>query len=232
MKKITVLILFLLLSVATFAQIKPFKLGFRVAPSVTWLSPNNSNIESNGASFGFAWGLNGEVTLTKNYFVLLGAEYSYFNGSLNYDGLLINDDGTLAMGNLDRKYHLQYIDIPIAIKLRTNDFNNYRFFGQLGFITSFNIRARADDEFFNESDGALNPNLSQDKKNINSEITLMRESLLVGAGVEYEIDHSLSLIFGVNYKSGISNILKGEDQIGKDLSAFGSLIELSISVVF
>ncbi len=127
---------------------------------------------------------------------------------------------------------MQYFEVPLAIKLRTNDFGDFRFFGQVGLTTAFRLKARSDDKV-TDAAGATVDALTYDKNNISSETTFLKESMLVGAGVEYLIDKSLAIIIGVNYNGGITNMLKGKNSVtGSTISASPSFFELSLSVVF
>jgi len=219
MKKIALsLILLIFIGVESFSQVKPFRFGFKLAPNIAWISPNSEGYKSEGAAFGFSWGFVSDISLTENYFIKTGFEMDYMGGKLSYPYLL-SVDGDNSEGQLTRKYDLRYITFPLTLKMRTNQFGKIAYYGEIGFSLSFNLSAKGKDSFEANSG---NGNYTSEG-DISDDITLMKGSLIIGGGVEYFIDSSTSLILGVSYNNGLSNILSGHNTIKTDIKQKGHL---------
>ena len=125
-----------------------FRFGLKVSPSVAWLGPdktkfNDLSVESGGAKIKFGYGLITEFVLAKNYSFLTGVEVNYAGGSINYKdansvSYKLNNDTTIFLKS--REYKQQYITIPIALKLNTNEIGYMTYFGQIGVDASFKIK--------------------------------------------------------------------------------------------
>jgi hypothetical protein len=236
MKKALILFgIFLLVGNYGFSQIKPFRFGLKLAPNFAWVSPDSEGYEKDGASPGFSWGFISDFTLTENYFIGTGFNMNYLSGKINYpDKIEIIEDGDTAQyeGTMKRKYNFRYIEIPVTLKMKTNKFNELQFYGQIGFSAGFKLRAKAEDNFTYKSDG--NYQSQSANKDVSEDVTLVKGALLLGGGVEYYLDQSTSLIFGLLYSSGLSNIMKGENNLDSSIQekALLSHIEITVGVIF
>jgi hypothetical protein len=124
---------------------------------------------------------------------------------------------------------LKYIDIPVLIKMKTNDIGNFRFFGLIGVQPGVRIGSRAKDSF------SAGPTVTytKDWHNIDSQTKLFRLSMVIGAGVEYPIDNSTAIVAGVNFINGFSDVLKNKNAVTSEgHKALPNAFELSLGVVF
>jgi len=227
MKKIA-LILFLsgLVAITSVtAQSKPFRFGIKLSPSMGWLKPNTEDYESQGVDIGFGWGFMCDITLTDNYFFATGFDMEWNYGGLEYPDIYESDTVMLT-----RDYKLKYIDIPLSIKMKTNQFNKLAFFGQLGLAPGFRIGATADDSY-RFSDNSIEEDT---KRDITDDINLFRTSVLIGAGTEFYLDESTCIVASLSFKNGITNVLKGTNAIDKSLNekAHYNGLSLNIGVIF
>lgn len=230
--------LLILLSLSSQAQQKPFKFGFKLSPAISWLSPDAKNYEGNGSDFTFSWGLIADITLMENYYLATGFNVSYFSGKLKYPEIATLETAGVPMdytGEMQRNYHLRYIEVPMALKMKTNELaKNLKFFGQIGINTGFNIRAKSNDEFNGTNPITGKYSYGENKVDIKEETTLVKASLLVGAGTEYVIDESVSVVMGINFNNGFTNILKGSNNVDSsiDAKAVPYYFELNLGVIF
>jgi len=228
-----VLVLFIF-NTQLFAQQKPFKFGFKIAPAISWMSPDAQDYESGGSAFTFAWGFISDFTLMDNYYVSTGFNMSYFQGKLSFPHSCEYENVTYD-GTMDRTYNLRYIEVPLSLKMKTNELiENFQFFGLIGVNTGFKIRSKANDYFrgFNE---ILNDDYSysEEQVDIRDETAAVKASLLVGAGTEYVVDESISIIFGINFNNGFTNVLKGENNSnGVEARGIPYYFELNLGVIF
>jgi len=237
MKKIILLMgICLLVSSMAFSQTKPFRFGLKLAPNLGWVSPDSEDYERDGTVPGFSWGFISDFTITENYFVGTGFNVNYLNGKVNYPfnmDIVEEGDTTNYNGTLSRKYNLRYIELPVTLKMKTNKFNEFQFYGQIGFSLGFNVKAKAKDDFTYQVDGGEYESES-DEREISDELTLLKGALVLGGGLEYYIDESTSILVGITFSNGLSNILKGENTVDPSIKqkASPSYIELTLGVIF
>jgi len=135
---------------------------------------------------------------------------------------------------LSRKYNLRYIEIPVTLKMRTRRFSDMAFFGQLGLNTGFNIGAKSKDQFeYTNEDGEL-ISLNEEENEIKDQINLLNASFIIGIGLEYFVDESISIIAGINYLGGFTNILNNSNTVDPTIEEKAQLqsVEFVIGVIF
>lgn len=237
MKKITVLLTLvsLLIVHTAVSQVKPFRFGLKVAPAITWVSPDSEDYENKGAQAGFSWGFISDITITENYFFGTGFNVNYLNGKISYPYQLVmvnGSDSTTQTGTMVSDMKLRYIDIPLTLKMKTNRFDNLQYYGQIGFSLAFNIKAKAEETFQYRVSG--NYMSETNERDLTDETTLLKASLVLGGGIEYYIDNSTSIIVGITYYNGISNIMKGYNTVDEDVKqkATPHFIELTLGIIF
>lgn len=210
------------------AQKQSIKLGLKVSPNIAWMAPETKHYNYDGITGGAAIGLVSDFYFAKNYAFSTGFSFSFLNGKLTYnDSLSINTNQ--LYGQMDRKYKFVYLDIPYMIKLQTNTFGRFSFFGQIGFSTGFRISAKARDEFI--------PVTGAESVKENSSITfstsLIRQAVIFGAGLEYHLDVNTRIFIGVNYSNSLNNILTGHNSAsGLNEKAQLNFVELNLGVLF
>lgn len=232
--KFILILLLIFTHLSLSAQQKPFKFGFKIAPAISWMSPDAQDYEAGGGGFTFAWGFISDFTLMDNYYISTGFNMSYFQGKLIYPHSLENENITYD-GTMSRTYNLRYIEVPLSLKMKTNELmDNFQFFGIIGVNTGFKIRSKANDEFKGYNN-ILNDSYSysDEQVDIREETAAIKASLLVGAGTEFVVDESVSLIFGINFNNGFTNVLKGKNSSnGVEARAVPYYFELNLGVIF
>jgi hypothetical protein len=212
------------------AQYKPVLFGLRIGANMGWVKPNVEEYSSEGVMAGFTWGFIGEFFLMENYAILTGFDVKFSGGKLEYPSMMkIDDDTVYTNGQLHRKYNLKYIEIPLCMKMKSAISDKITVFGKIGLGTSFRLNAKATDDFV--YDGG---EVSDSKKNIDDEIALMRESLIIGGGMELKIKESTALIFDFTYDNAFTNMLNNDNPALPDVTpkAIFNFIELGAGIVF
>ena len=217
MKKILSIALgLMLISNLTAQDDKKVRFGLSTAPSLNWYKTDLATISYDGLGIGFQWGLDLEYRLSDNASIYGGLKLSNDNGKLAFReqdsvGYRLNDKDEFVADTaknfnilLNRRYRANYVSLPIGIKMKTNEIGYMTYFGQFGLITSVRTGAKAYDDI--KAD--LTDLLKKDKLNIDEEMQLFRLQLSVGAGAEYNLSGSTSIVFGVNYNLGFTNVLK------------------------
>ena len=203
MKKLIVILFFSLILSQTYGQTKDsgVRFGLSLSPQVSWLSAGDNGIQGNGSYFGFSYGLLVDVLIPTNYAFATGLLISYDGGKLTYlDSTKFNSfpNSTYPAGtNVD--YRIQYIEIPLSMKLRTNQIGYMTYFGQFGLQGGIAIRSRADID-------ALDDQLDVAKADFGKDITPANLGLLLGAGLEYELSGNTALMASLQFVNGFIDV--------------------------
>ncbi|MDO9256498.1 MAG: porin family protein [Bacteroidales bacterium] len=211
--KITLVLLLSLYTFAVKAQSSSFNFGLKAAPQISWMKPDTDGYKANGAKIGFAWGFIADFNFTENYSIGTGFNMLFNGGKLTFSD---------ATGTVNREYFLKYIEVPLTLKMRTNEINGTKYFGRIGLGTAFKIGAKKEDEITNAE--GIKTNIA--KSNFDG-AAFVRESLIVGVGAEHEIAEGLKLGLELTFNNGFTNILTE-----KDVKATPNFFELAFSVIF
>ncbi len=223
------------------AQDKAIKFGLKITPGVNIYIPDDpKDMAKDGGVLNFAWGGAVEFSLGENVAIVTGLEVLTSGGKIQYldtagyafsdgDVLEINKDGSFTddISGLSLNYYLlntrrfraNYVNLPVALKAKTNEIGYLTYFGQFGLTTSINTRGRAND---NITDMATGNTLDQSDLSIDNEVAPVKFVLNVGGGAEYNLSGSTSLVLSAHYNHGFTNVIKGTSKhlIDKNGAAF------------
>jgi len=193
MKKITLLSFSILFSLISMAQ-SSFQLGFRGTPNISWLKPDSKNVDADGAVFGFNYGVIADFNISDRYSFSTGVESATTGGKLNLKDIATSTE-----------FKMKYVEVPLSLKLKTNQIGYITYYGQFGVGLGINYDAEA------KFSSSLK---SQTDENFNDHINLFRGSIIMGLGAEYNISGNTSIVFGLTFNNGVTNIF---NKNGKDL---------------
>jgi len=233
MKKLAIFLLFSLVC-TVFAQAQnKFRIGIQASPALSWLSTDNKNINGNGANLGFKFGALVEYDIAENYSFIGGANLAFnHGGTLKYNngGLYwpsVTSDNLPDGVNL--KYNLQYVEIPMGIKMRTNEFGLFRFYAELPVFTLGFATKRIGDI---KSAG----NSNREKENIKKEVKGFTVSWGFGIGTEYDLSSTTKLVGGFAFQKSFVDLTENSGKIGgtvtDDSKAAMGALALKIGVIF
>jgi hypothetical protein len=186
-----------------FAQ-STVRLGAHIDPIFSWFSTKTSQIEKDGARLGYNGGLIVEYYFAPNYALVTGLNLTLLGGNL-----LFTDSVDISTGDGDHviipagttvAINANYISIPAALKLKSNQIGYFTYFAELGLTPHINIGSRASSE-----GNAL------DKDNVSKEINAINVSFFFGGGIEYNIGGQTSLVGGIFFNNGFTDILSAND---------------------
>ncbi len=231
MKKITLSLFVALLLTMNMIQAqdqKTFVLGLNFSPSIDWMTPSSDKYASDGVMLGYSYGIDMDFSIAHSprYFIHTGIQLKRSGGMLNYkDSMVVSTGESLRYVDLSRKYKVDYIRIPAAFKLKTNQFGRFTFYGMFGLDFDIRTRARANDDY---------KNLGVTKENIgiNKDAALFRMGLLMGAGTEYTISGNTKAYGGIHFSNGFTDVLTGSNVYGVKENALGKYVELTIGFLF
>ena len=231
MKRIVLgLILFSFLIINnSFSQQKPVLFGFKVAPNIGWMKSNTKGYENPGSEIGFSWGFIADFHLMENYDIVSGLNVLNLNSALQYSELYnVFGFGELE-GELTRKYVLEYLEVPLILKMKTNEFGKKFFYGKVGMSTGFLISAKVKDSFQAEESG-----LSKDEHNYYDQLKFARYSVILGVGAEFNIGGSTTITTGFTFSNGINDVLKDTNDLDQTLkqNAINNYFNFNLGILF
>ena len=201
-KRIFLIIAFFVCSHAVYGQGK-MRFNVHADPQFAWFKSSDSDkINPNGSIFHIQAGLQMDYYFQENYAFVLGFGINNLGGKLLYE-----DSTSYSSGNQDiniepgqeTTMNLQYVDIPVGLKLKTEELGYGTLFLQLGFNPMFNINA-----LLTSKDGVF------EKKDIKANVSSFCLAYHVGAGLEYRLGGNTALIGGVRWTSGLTNVTEND----------------------
>jgi hypothetical protein len=219
MKKAAIGILFLLFTVNLFAQENRvgnygFRLGLTAHPNFGFIKAEGG--KGNGVNLGFSYGLIGDFNFAENYSFSTGLTITTINGKSTEVNSVHYQLGNSAA--VDIKYMMQYVELPLTIKLKTGDYNGVRWFGQFGLSNDVRISARQDAKSGN--------NVLANNVNSADWTKFYRAGLIIGAGGEFNVGNKTSLMAGLTLNNGFTNITDN------DYSVKNHFIAINFGVFF
>lgn len=206
MKKILLAFLFSFGTLSLFAQsASQVRLGLTAHPTFGFLKIENG--KGSGLSTGFSYGLMSDFEFAENYSFATGLTITTINGK----GTILNYmpyhtvSGSANAAEYDVKFKMQYIEIPLSIKLKTDENNDMKWYGQFGLTTNFRIGAKQDVKTGNTT-------LAEDVK-ATDQTKFLRAGMIIGGGVEYRLSGKTSLMTGLTYNNGLTNMAKNNQTI-------------------
>lgn len=203
MKRLFIGLLMLFTTGTVFAQYgtEPyygFRLGLTAHPTIGWAKPEGA--KSNGVNLGFSYGLIGDFNFAENYSFSTGFTITTINGkTTEIDPRPYHDSQQFPNPTpYDLKYMLQYVEIPLTVKLKTEKIGMVRWYGQFGLSNDFMIGAR--------QDVSINGRTLFDNTRIKKDINFYRAGLIIGAGLEYDIARNTSVTTGLTFNNGFTDI--------------------------
>jgi len=224
---------------------KSFSFGLKAIPSLSFFKSETADFENASPKLNFGYGLITEFHFAPNYSLLTGLEIKDNGGNLNYVNRNVfytpeGDADSMFFYVHNRKIFTKYLNIPLVLKLKTNEIGYLKYYGQFGVDAGFRLKARATDEGRYENTTSIS---SKSDVVIDNEINLIRLALNVGLGAEYNLSGGTSLVIGLNYSNGFTNMLKKESKNLfklddnnrlKELNqkAYNSYVALTVGILF
>lgn len=201
--KKVIILLFLLISILPYTIIQAQQkivFGLHADPVISWFSTDVREIRNDGARPGFNFGLSYYKYFTPNYAFSTGISL------LNAGGRLISSEttvmefsnftSTVLPGN-SVVYKINYLTIPVGLKLQTNQIGYITFFSDVGFDPKIVIGGKADI-----------PSLNISGENAMNELRMFNLSYHITAGIEYSLGGTTAMVFGLNFDNNFLDITK------------------------
>jgi len=212
LRKLMPIVLFLTCFCANEA-LAQFKLGMKFSPALSTnrveSTSDTTSIDTDGLGVRLALGPIADFQIRDNYYVSTG---------LIYVSKRAGFEGTTESGErFTEEYSLQYLQIPVTLKLFTNEVAlDKKIYFQVGATLDFNI---------NEDSKSQTNFLVED-------FLIFDSSLLIGMGMEYKVGVNTILFGGFTYQRGLINAVNEKGPVNGDLSLKNDYISLDLGIKF
>jgi len=188
-------------------EFKFFRAGMYGTTGITWMKSDMKDWTNEGVRFGYGYGFMAEFALAPNIVIASGFDVMYGSGKLKFaDTLWSYDIYTNQQSDINSLYKIQYLQIPITIKMRTNEINYFRYYMRLGTSLGFRIGTKYTEEI-SAKDGSFDYRPYDNEKAIDR-VPLFRASFDVGGGIEYSLGGTTALLAEIYFNNGLTNSLK------------------------
>jgi len=177
-----------------------YRYGIYTAPVISWFRTDVEDVSNKGARAGFFFSISAERHLTDNWYFSSGLAYTSASSRLvNADNSFFRfSDHTATIEAGDPViYKLQYISMPVGIKIKTHETGYFSYFAEFGLDPKVVINGRVDI-----------PSIGIKGKGAMTETRRLNAGYHLTAGAEYSVDGNTSLILGLGYESTIFDITK------------------------
>jgi hypothetical protein len=177
-----------------------YRYGIYVAPAISWFRTDVENVINKGARTGFLFSISAERHLTDNWHFSSGLAFTTASARLvntNDSFFRFSDHTSTIAAGEPVIYRLQYISMPVGIKIKTSEKGYFTYFAEFGLDPKVVINGRVDI-----------PSIGIKGKFAMTEIRRFNAGYHITAGTEYSIDGNTSLILGLGYETNIFDITK------------------------
>ncbi|MDI9538456.1 MAG: porin family protein [Bacteroidota bacterium] len=184
MQKSTIILVFLLLTGYAAAQSTgDTRFTFVLSPQISWIKSDMDRVNNGGSKMGYNFGLLVDYFFGDNYAITSGLTINTTGGKLEY---LSSGNNTVEAR---QRYNLRYIEIPMGLKLRSEDLKRMNIYGRFGLSPQLNIMAKDNDD-----------------NGISDEVKLLDLGYHIGGGIEYSVGGKNALVFGLLFNNGFMDI--------------------------
>ncbi|MEZ4886567.1 MAG: porin family protein [Chitinophagales bacterium] len=212
MKKMTFFFVGILLLFSNVLNAQNWRFGLTLAPTTNWLTNENKDIETS-SKLSLGYGLIADYQFDERYAVSTGFFFNKAAAKFTPEPPTIGDTSEISL-------KVQYVEIPLTLKLKTNEFGYLTYFAQVGLTPGLALNSRYDQEISGGED-IVNEKAKKFVNNINLSAT-------IGGGLEYSISETTSLFAGLFFQNGLLNVIEDNDG---DRMSFGSL-SLRLGIFF
>lgn len=202
---------------------KKFRIGFNLSPSIDFFQPNTEGVSSEAVKAKFGYGMMAEYAFTNNYALAFGLEHKMAGAALDFrDGdVRYFDQSDKREYQLSaRTYRYDYVNLPVTLKLMTNEIGYFTYFGQFGADISVLAAAKVRDGRRAVTDTSTIPNVVSEVFGDMSETDFIGRydqamfinvRLRISAGFEWNFSGNTSLVASISYHNGFIDLMRDPD---------------------
>jgi len=175
------------------------EIGLKLSPSITSLrteSPSSLGFTSESSKLTIGGGLVVDYFFGQNYAFSTGLQLVGKGGTISYFESTLNR-------RVEQKIGLQYLEVPVTVKLFTNDITtDTKLYFQLGGTLGGVIAGK-----INGNKRYVDPAVATgDGTKATEHVIIPDVAALLGLGAEYQMGQSTKVFAGVSYHRGLLNI--------------------------
>lgn len=182
---------------------KNFRLGLSINPNIGWLRYDNNYDAS--AKMGFSYGLLADLGFANNYYFSTGLLINSINSKVT------GPESASSDNIVTRDISLKYAEVPLTVKLKSEENDLGRFYGQFGFTAGLKVSGKE------KLEGGSKASIDGDD--------LFRLGLQLGGGAEWRLSDNLFLLTGLSFNNGFTRAIKH----GKPKNSY---VALNVGVFF
>lgn len=226
---------------------KNVRIGFKFSPNFTFNKVMEGNVKNNGLGLGFSYGMMLDFNLGNNPNYWISTELLITNqpSKLKSTDTLYNSvivPGGASFTNTSFDYRLQYVQIPVTLKLKTNEIGRLTYYGQFGFAPSILIQNKltttADQSFYktgttqshspnSSANDALDFDGQNDKGSYRDDVSPIRLPLILGAGIEGKISGNTTFIAGLRLDNSFTDM-----SLDKKIKVRNNYLAINLGIFF
>ena len=196
-----------------------FKLGIKIAPAIhstRVLLDDPVTVSNDGSNMKLSFGLMVDKNLTDAYTLSSGLLYIPKEVKIG----ISPDAGNTTTFNDRESYKLQYLQLPLSLKLFTNEVKpDLRAFFQIGMAVEIKVYEE--------------PDLTLPEKEVIAEFQPINIPVVLGAGIEYTMGISTIAFAGLSYHRGLNNIVKSTNvSFAQELEIRSTVLSIDLGVKF
>jgi len=216
MKKTICLLVCSLFALSGFAQLQDWKLSVNAAPSIGW-GAASGDIKSDGSRFAFDLSIHAERYFKERYAFYTGIAFMKMGGrfqNISTSAIALKSDNLVLGTGVSTKYSLQYLNIPIGIKLTTPELGALSYYFQGGLLPGIRV-----------GNSIIMPNA--DKHSFGKDLNLMTCATQISLGCMYSIVEDTFLRAGL-----VFNYFFVDAMSAKNMKILPSSLGIQIGFLF
>lgn len=192
-----------------------FRFGFQLSPSISWMTTDDNGLDGNGTALGLKLGTVAEYNFAENYALVSGIGFHFNTGGTlqsAYGGpffteSLPEDDPFRGRTdpNVRIDYSIQYVEIPLALRLRTREFGYLTYTAD---APAFGLHLRSNVRGSLSGGGEAT---EVEDVTAKREVAPVALSWGFGGGAEYAVSESTRLFGGLRFQRVFTDVTKDGD---------------------
>lgn len=179
------------------------RFGLGINPNLSWLNVDSNPFSSNGPRLGWAWGFNVDYFFSGTYALSTGLQLQNYGGNISYPDLYRNSQGQEIRVRGESNLRYNAVQVPLALKMKTSLLQDLNYYGKFGAMAAINYKRSED--YFTDPNSAID--IEIEDRDFQNDSRLMNFSIIIGAGVEYNISGKTTATAGITYHQGLLNQL-------------------------
>ncbi len=199
------------------------RIGIHAEPVISWFGTDIDAVKNVGARSGFTFGIAVEKPFSPNYSFSTGLNLISAGGRLSARDTTIYGLGDLPVTvepDVAVVYKIQYLALPLGLKLKTNQIGYMTFFTDVGLDPKFVVSGKVD---------IPSHDISGEKAP--GEIKFFNAGYHIKAGFEYGIGGNTAFVLGLGFENNFLDITEENGAQPKDIVTH-RIISFRLGMIF